>query len=194
MNTTPPYIKPEHPLLVIIGPSGVGKSTIVRRLVSDGVIELTKSWTTRPLRADETAERSEHVHIDTATFDRKVAEGFFLEHAQVFGLPYYYGMPRVELRDPARVPCILLRAMVLAPLQKYYTNYRVYQIEADVAYAKERMRSRGDQTDDIAKRLEIYTKELEAGRRLADRVFQNNDAYTGAYEQVVDTIRADFHL
>ncbi len=75
--------------MVVSGPSGVGKSTVVRRLLKlDKDYKLSISATTRPPRPGET--HGEHYFFITqAEFDKKVKKNEFLEWAKVHG--YYYG-------------------------------------------------------------------------------------------------------
>ncbi len=79
-------------LLVISGPSGVGKTTIVHRLLErfDGIFSV--SATTRPRSAKE-VDGVDYHFLDEPTFQRWIDEDRFLEHAQVFGRSWY-GTPR----------------------------------------------------------------------------------------------------
>lgn len=79
-------------LLVISGPSGVGKTTIVHRLleVCDGTFSV--SATTRPKTPQDT-EGVDYLFLDEPTFQRRIHENRFLEYAQVFGR-FWYGTPR----------------------------------------------------------------------------------------------------
>jgi guanylate kinase len=79
-------------LVVISGPSGVGKSTVVRRLfkITPG-LEMSISSTTRPPRPGE--EHGRHYFFVTQEeFDQRVKQNQFLEWAKVHGC--YYGTPR----------------------------------------------------------------------------------------------------
>ena len=79
-------------LLVMSGPSGVGKTTLVHRLLQrfDGTFSV--SATTRPRSAKE-VDGQDYFFIDEETFHRWIEEGRFLEHAEVFGRSRY-GTPR----------------------------------------------------------------------------------------------------
>ncbi len=72
-------------LIVIAGPSGVGKGTVVRRLLQVRPdLVLSVSCTTRAPRRGE-VEGRDYRFLSVAEFDRLVADGAFLEWADVFG-------------------------------------------------------------------------------------------------------------
>lgn len=75
-------------LVVVAAPSGAGKTTLVKRLVAehDDVV-LSLSSTTRPPRPGE-VHGEDYVFTDDAEFERAIAAGEFLEHAQVYGNRY----------------------------------------------------------------------------------------------------------
>ena len=73
-------------LFIISAPSGSGKSTLVselRKQVSG--VDFAVSWTTRSPRGSEENGR-EYNFTTRAEFERMIAEGEFLEHAEVFGM------------------------------------------------------------------------------------------------------------
>jgi len=82
-------------LFVISGPSGVGKTTIVRALLAE-LDDLVRSisYTTRPKRRGEMDGRDYHF-ISEARFKQLIRQGEFLEYARVFG--HYYGTSRREI-------------------------------------------------------------------------------------------------
>lgn len=86
-----------HRLTVVSGPSGVGKSSVIRELRRlDPSIYFSISVTTRPPRAGEVD--GEHYHfIDRGTFDKMVDGGKLLEHAEFAG--NCYGTPRAPVED-----------------------------------------------------------------------------------------------
>jgi guanylate kinase len=82
-------------LFIISAPSGSGKSTLVNEVRKQLTgIEFSISWTTRPPRGSEQNGREYHF-TTREEFERMLAEGQFLEHAEVFG--NYYGTARASL-------------------------------------------------------------------------------------------------
>jgi guanylate kinase len=87
-------------LFIISAPSGSGKSTLVNEVRKQLTgIEFSVSWTTRPPRGSEQSGREYHF-TSREEFERMVAAGQFLEHAEVFG--NYYGTARASLEQARR--------------------------------------------------------------------------------------------
>lgn len=94
-------------LVVLSGPSGVGKSTVVARLRQHHPeVWLSVSVTTRKIRPGE-VDGVHYQFVDDATFDRMREAGEFLEHAEFAGRKY--GTPRAAVLDhlDAGVPTLL---------------------------------------------------------------------------------------
>ncbi|HYH36461.1 MAG TPA: hypothetical protein VD706_03110 [Candidatus Saccharimonadales bacterium] len=169
-----PYLESDDRLLVIIGPSGTGKTSALKLLHDQGVVEVTPSWTTRPARQDEAEGTLEHHFVDEAVFIRKKNEGYFLDAAQMFGLPYWYGLPKLEKPEGSRVATVMLQASLLPLMDKHYDNYTVYQIEDEPEKVAQRLRERQAAGHDMGSRLEDYQAEITAGRTRAGRIFTND--------------------
>ena len=87
-------------LIVVSGPSGVGKTTVADILCATGRYGESVSATTRPPRAGEIDGLHYHF-LDAVAFEARVQRGDFLEHATVHG--YRYGTLRAEVEKYARV-------------------------------------------------------------------------------------------
>ena len=84
-------------LYIISAPSGAGKTTLVKALLERMTgVSVSVSHTTRAPRPGE-RDGVDYHFVDTATFQQCVAEGEFLEHAEVFG--NWYGTSRAALRE-----------------------------------------------------------------------------------------------
>ncbi len=81
--------------LVVSAPSGAGKTTLCRRLISeDPEISFSVSFTTRPPRPRE-KEGVDYFFVSEETFQRMIKEGAFLEWAKVHG--HYYGTSKDQV-------------------------------------------------------------------------------------------------
>lgn len=185
------YLKHDQPLLVMIGPSGAGKSLLVEKLLAENLVELTASWTTRPLRIGEEGA-CDHKFVSDQDFDEQEKAGFFLETAELFNTPYKYGLPKITHNNEHAIPTIMLRIMVLEPLYNYYNNVIVYQIETDKDLVLQRLQKREIDETIIRKRMENFQQEVESGRKVANRVFENNADFEELFISVKLALEKDF--
>ncbi len=85
-------------LIVLAGPTAVGKGTVAARIAAEHLeILLSVSATTRPPRPGE-VDGLHYRFVDDAEFDRLVADGALLEHATVHN-SYRYGTPRAPIEE-----------------------------------------------------------------------------------------------
>jgi guanylate kinase len=83
-------------LYVITAPSGAGKTSLVKALMErEAKLRFSVSFTTRKPRANEIDGRDYHF-ISREEFERMIARGDFLEHAQVYDHAYGTGLRSVE--------------------------------------------------------------------------------------------------
>jgi guanylate kinase len=80
--------KPNGLLLVVSGPSGVGKTTIVHEVIRRLGGEFSVSATTRA-RTERERDGVDYHFVDQPTFQKWIDAGRFLEYAQVFGRSWY---------------------------------------------------------------------------------------------------------
>ena len=181
MTTSP------SPMLVIIGPSGSGKSSAVRLLVERGLLRVHPTWTTRPRRPDEQRGSPEHLFVDEASFDTLTDAGFFLDTVSLFGLPYRYGLPPVRRSDDGRVDTVMLRAPLVAPFMQVVTDPAVVvQIEDGRIEIGDRLLRRAGTALELRCRLADNERETAAGRAVADRVLVND----GGLDDLADALAA----
>ena len=85
-------------LIIISGPSGVGKGTIRKQLIEDSALPFyySVSMTTRPMRHGE-VNGVDYFFVDDKTFDKNIAENNFLEHVEFVG--HKYGTPKSVVVD-----------------------------------------------------------------------------------------------
>lgn len=180
------------PVLVVIGPSGSGKSSVVRALAARGVLRVHPTWTTRPRRAGERGRGAcvEHRFVSDAEFDRLCRHGYFADVVRPFGLPYRYGLPAVRPSRSGPVDAVMLRAPFVERFEALVvgapTSSRplVYQIEDTGEHTVDRLVARRTGSDDVAARLRDNEVERTAGQRIAHRVFVND----GSLDELVDAV------
>ena len=93
------YDCPDHPLLLILsGPSGVGKDTVARKLIErrPDSFYFVVTATTRPPRDNE-RHGVDYFFVSFDEFARMIEEGELLEHAIVYN--DYKGIPKQQIRD-----------------------------------------------------------------------------------------------
>ncbi|AHE66430.1 guanylate kinase [Legionella oakridgensis] len=82
-------------LFIVAAPSGGGKTSLVKKLISTvSDIEVSISHTTRKKRPGE-KEGVDYYFVEEQEFEAMVAEGNFIEHAQVFN--HHYGTSKVQI-------------------------------------------------------------------------------------------------
>lgn len=91
-------VPPSPPLvLVVSGPSGVGKDAVIRRLQSKRPdIHFVVTATSRPMRPGE-RDGVDYLFVSREEFEQWIAGGRLLEHATVYG--EYKGIPRQQVED-----------------------------------------------------------------------------------------------
>jgi len=140
-------------LIVLCGPSGVGKSTISRQLEEKCSVSYIVSATTRPRRpGDETGKTYEH--LSKQEFFRRLDANEFLEYAQVYG--DYYGTPKHPALDLlAEGKNILLEIDVQGALQVRFQHpdcLSIFILPPDEPTLLQRLEARGrDSAEEMAK-------------------------------------------
>ncbi|HEX9682358.1 MAG TPA: guanylate kinase [Acidimicrobiales bacterium] len=174
-------------LLVICGPSGTGKGTVVDALVAaDPDLDVSRSWTTRPRRRREADDAYEFV--GRPQFEAAIDAGHFLEWAEVFA-GHLYGTPRP---DPRSDRDLVLEIDVQGAAQvreRVPGAVIVLLLPPDREEQARRLRRRGDLGGDLPERLAMAEAEEEAGRALADHVVVNHDVAV-AVEEVAGIVAA----
>ena len=172
-------------IAIISGPGGVGKGTVVTRLLEARPdVALSRSWTTRPRRPGEPEDA--YVFADRADFEGKVAAGGFLEWTEFPGTGHLYGTPALDPADAASRDRTVLLEIELDGAQQVKAIHPeavlILVVAPSVQDQADRLRRRGDDEASVAKRLEVGAQEEELGRRIADHVVVNDDVTRAAAE------------
>jgi guanylate kinase len=154
-------------LLIISGPSGVGKTTITRaveRSIPDAVFSV--SVTTRP-RAATDVDGVDYRFVNDAEFDRMIAAGELLEHAHVFGKKY--GTPRAWVEEQLRRGRLVILEIdvqgAIQVKQKMPGAFGLFVLAPNEAVLLERLRNRRrDSEEAIGRRFAEAQREIALAR------------------------------
>jgi guanylate kinase len=167
-------------IVVVSGPGGVGKGTVVDRLLrADDHLWLSRSWTTRARRDGEPIDA--YRFVTRPEFEARRSEDGFLEWTEFLGS--LYGTP---IPDPPESTDVVLEIDVdgAAQVQKLGLDALLIFIEAPSRAEQEhRLRARGDPPGLLRQRLAKADQEADAGRQLGAHVVVN-DRVDEAVEQV----------
>ena len=147
-------------MLVVTGPSGVGKGTLIKSLCREFPdLRLSVSATTRPPRAGEEEGRDYHF-LSPEEFERRVDAGEFLEHATYAG--NRYGTLRSETEnDPVVLEIEVQGARQVREAMP--DAMQVFIAPPSTETLRERLLERGtDSPEVIRARLEVAEQELQA--------------------------------
>jgi guanylate kinase len=162
------------PILVITGPSGVGKGTLIKGLLERVPgLQLAVSATTRRPREGEVNGVDYHF-LSEEDFDRRVAAGEFVEHAEYAG--NRYGTLKSELSRPARGILLEIDVQGARQVRERLPEAKLIFIEPpSFEDLERRLAGRGsDQPEQIERRLAAARDELAAADEFDHRVVNDD--------------------
>jgi guanylate kinase len=168
-------------LVVISGPSGVGKTTLLRRLLADlPQLVPSVSATTRPPRAGE-QDGVDYHFIPLEEFQRRRAAGEFLECCRVYGRQHWYGTLVAEVAPRlAAGEWVVLEIDVegtISILERYPEAVTIFVEPSHPDQLFQRLQGRGTESPEaMARRLEVARRELHEAHRYRHRVVNDDVA------------------
>lgn len=163
--------------LVLAAPSGTGKTTIARHLVSEGDdFVFSVSATTRPPRSGE-ADGKDYEFVTRDAFEEMVARGEMAEWAEVHGR--YYGTPRRNLEAAARAgkhAVLDIDVQGAAQIRETVPEaVRIFILPPSGTEMVRRIGLRGtEQRDEVARRLRSALRELSRAEEFHHVVVNDN--------------------
>ncbi len=171
-------------LIVLTGPSGVGKGTLLKALlIRHPELYLSISATTRLPREGE-VHGVHYYFYPRDRFESMIAAGELLEWAEFAG--NYYGTPIAPVRDAVDLGRSVILEIELAGARQVARIFphalRIFILPPDFATLETRIRDRGtDAPDAILRRLEQAQIEIAAQDEFDDRII-NDDLQTALNE------------
>ena len=185
-------------LIVLSGPSGVGKTTVCQRVLEQVPARLSVSATTRPPRRTE-KDGVDYYFLSRETFGQKLAAGEFLETASVFS--HLYGTPIGPVQSAiASGQTILLEIDVQGGIQvrqRFADAVGIFLLPPSLEMWREALRTRlvqrgMDVPAEIERRVNAAAIEIEQAKTCgAYNHFVINDDLKQAVKQVVAIIKKE---
>ena len=179
----------ESHLLVVSGPSGVGKGTLLRRVFAESGLPLVMSVsaTTRKPRPGE-IDGKEYHFLSPEEFETKRLAGDFLECFEVFGTGTWYGTLRKTVEDElAADRWVVLEIDVQGAkrIKEQFPKALTFFIEPkNPEVLRERLQGRGTETEEaMQRRLATAMEELLHAREFEHRIV-NDDLDTAVNELI----------
>jgi len=180
-------------LVVISGPSGVGKGTVRKALFSmpNHNLVYSVSMTTRPMRPGE-KDGVDYYFVSREEFEKRIEEGKFLEHAEFVG--NYYGTPLDKVNERLEAGNeVVLEIEVEGALQvkrKVPDCVMIFIVPPGKQALYDRLRKRGTESEEIIEaRIEKANREFKLAKYYDYIVV--NDEVNNAADRIMAIIRAE---
>ena len=178
-------------IVIVSGPSGVGKSTICREVVKRlKDVHLSVSATTRP-RAENEVDGQDYWFISKEEFEKRLYNGLFLEFAEIFD--NYYGTPSDkvdEILSAGKTVILEIDVQGARKVKRIYPDAKmVFILPPNKNKLVQRMNHRG--RDDVgmsARRLSHADSEIAAAWQYYEHMIIN-DVLEQAVEELMDVIK-----
>ena len=198
-DTTPPDMTPaeEAPIVVVIsGPSGAGKDTVLHLALSldDSLTTVATAKTRAPRRGEQ--DGVHHVFLSEQEFDRWLAKDAFLEHATVYG--HRSGVPRRAVEEQlAAGKSVILRTDIQGARslrERLPGCLLVFVTVRDRAELRRRMQSRGtDSEPDMERRLAEAAAEMSESHWFDHVIVNETGGAEAAAESLLGYLQAARH-
>ena len=179
-------------LILVSGASGTGKGTVCKKLLSEmPEMYYSISATTRQPRDGET-DGVEYFFISVEDFKKKIAEGKFLEYAEVYG--NFYGTPLYKIEEHLTGGRNVLLEIdtqgALKVMEKIPDGVFIFLLPPSLEELYNRIKNRGTESEEtLQRRFNSAKNEIEVGKKYKYAVV--NDSVDAAVEKIKSIITAE---
>jgi guanylate kinase len=180
-------------LIVLSGPSGVGKGTVRKALfqMKHHNLSYSVSMTTRSIREGE-IDGVDYYFVSKEEFERRIKEDQFLEYENFFG--NYYGTPLDKVEEKLELGKEVFLEIEVQGASKVRQRVKdgvfIFLVPPTRETLYERLKSRGTENDStILTRMEKADKEFKMAHKY-DYIVVNDDVYNAA-DRILAIIRAE---
>jgi guanylate kinase len=187
-------LEPQPLLIVISGPSAVGKDSLVQRLKNRGCpFHFVVTATDRPPRPDE-VEGEDYFFVSTAEFERMIEENELIEHAVVY--EQHKGIPKQQIRqaiDSGKDVVMRVDVQGAATIRRKAPQaVLIFLIASSEEELKERLHARGcDSPEQTERRIATAREEMKRLPEFDYVVVNRKDELDRAVDDVLTIIRAE---
>ncbi len=183
-------------VMVVSGPSGVGKSTICKEVVKRlNNIYLSVSVTTRP-KSEAEVDGQDYWFISEKEFQERIDKGLLLEHAKVFG--HFYGTPKDKVVEALRAGKVVILEIDVQGAKQAKAVFpdavMIFILPPSAKDLAERMNHRGREADEAAEeRLDGASVEIAAAWQYYEHMIINEDLQQAVSEcvQIIERTRTE---
>ena len=164
-------------IIVLAGKSASGKNFVAKKLEEHGY-ETIVTYTTRPKRKGEQQNITYHF-ISDEEFKQKIEEGFFAKYQSYnteFGV-WYYGTSFEDLKNANDKSVIILEPQSYRDIKDELSdkNITCIYLYANNSTIKKRLEKRGDNPNEVIRRMESDNEDFKGFENEVDRIVYNND-------------------
>ena len=175
-------------IIVISGPSGVGKGTVCKKVSELTGIRIAISATSRDKRKGET-EGKDYYFIPEEEFRLRIERGDFIEYAVVYG--HYYGTLKSEIEGEDDVILEIDTQGAMKVLKTPIEVLSIFLLPPSMEELRDRIVKRGREPKEaIEARLKAAEAEIDIGKRRYKHVVINDDV-TRAANEIAKIIKAE---
>ncbi len=190
------YDRKKEPLLIVIsGPSGVGKDTVVKRMRERGLpFHFVVTATSRPQRPHE-IDGVDYIFVSQGEFDRMIEQDELLEHADVYG--QQKGIPREQVREALESGLDVVMRLDVQGARTIRGLFEeallIFLVTQDEEELIRRLKERETDTPEAVElRVDMVRQEMQTMEELFDYCVVNADSQLDvAVDTIMDIINAE---